>query len=129
MAQHSNFMSATAILKQLGENATIAAKIALAEGAEMVVAEAKSRCPVYDGKDKRVVKGALRDSIHAEKKKSGNEYRVVADAQSKDGLYYGTIVEYSPKINKPFLWPALDAKRDEVKQKIISAVRKAVRKH
>ena len=129
MARRNNFVSATAILKQLGENATIAAKAALAEGAEIVVAEAKSRCPVYDGKDKRVVKGALRDSIHAEKKKGGAEFRVVADAQSKDGLYYGTIVEYSPKINKPFLWPALDAKREDIKQRLIDAVRKAVRKH
>ena len=110
------FDSAAAILRQLGEDATSAAKAALAEGAEIVVAEAKNRCPVYDGNDKRVVKGALRDSIHKEKQKGGNEYRIVADAQAKDGMYYGTIVEYSPKINKPFLWPALDAKREEIKK-------------
>lgn len=122
------FESATAILRQLGENATSAAKAALTEGADIVVAEAKSRCPVYEGKDKRVVKGALRDSIHSEKQKGGNEYRIVADAQAKDGMYYGTIVEYSPKINKPFLWPALDAKREEIKQKMITAVREAIRK-
>ena len=43
MARRNNFMSATAVLKQLGENAAVAAKTALAEGAEMVVAEAKSQ--------------------------------------------------------------------------------------
>lgn len=122
------FESAAVILKQLGEKATDAAKTALAEGAEIVVAEAKNRCPVYDGKDPRVVKGALRDSIHAEKQKGGSEYRIVADAQAQDGLYYGKIVEFSPKINKPFLYPAMDAKRKEVQEKIIAAVREAIRR-
>ena len=122
------FESAAAILRQLGENAITAAKAALAEGAEIVVAEAKNRCPVYDGNDKRVMKGALRDSIHSEKQKGCNEYRIVADAQAKDDMYYGTIVEYSPKLNKPFLWPALDAKREEIKQRMIAAVREAIRK-
>ena len=42
MARRNNFMSATAVLKQLGENAAVA-ETALAEGAEMVVAEAKSQ--------------------------------------------------------------------------------------
>ena len=122
------FDSAETILKELGEAAENAAIAALAEGAEMVMKEAKQRCPVYEGDDYRVVKGALRDSIHAEKQKGGKEYRIVADAQAKDGIYYGTIVEYSPKINKPFLYPAMDAKREAVKKKIIEAVREAIRK-
>ncbi|MBR3458880.1 MAG: HK97 gp10 family phage protein, partial [Selenomonadaceae bacterium] len=106
------FDSAETILKELGTAAENAAKAALAEGAEMVMKEAKQRCPVYEGDDYRVVKGALRDSIHAEKQKGGKEYRIVADAQAQDGLYYGKIVEFSPKINKPFLYPAMDAKRE-----------------
>ena len=59
------WQSSEEILKELGENATEAAKSALAEGAELVMKEAKERCPVYTGNDRRVVKGALRDSIHA----------------------------------------------------------------
>ena len=122
------FDSAETILKELGEAAENAAKAALAEGAEIVMKEAKERCPVYDGDDPRVVKGALRDSIHAVKEKGGKEYRIVADAQAQDGLYYGKIVEFSPKINKPFMYPAMDAKRDVVKKKIVDAVREAIRK-
>ena len=122
------FDSAETILKELGEAAETAAIAALAEGAEMVMKEAKQRCPVYEGDDYRVVKGALRDSIHDEKQKGGKEYRIVADAQAQDGLYYGKIVEFSPKINKPFLYPAMDAKREAVKKKIIEAVREAIRK-
>ena len=122
------FDSADTILRQLGEAAESAAKDALAEGAEIVMKEARERCPVYDGTDRRVVKGALRDSIHAEKRKGGREYRIVADAQARDGLYYGKIVEFSPKINEPFLYPALDAKRETVKKKIVEAVREAIRK-
>ena len=122
------FDSAETILKELGEAAENAAIAALAEGAEIVIKETKERCPVYDGDDPRVVKGALRDSIHAEKQKGGKEYRIVADAQAQDGLYYGKIVEFSPKINKPFLYSAMDAKREAVKKKIIEAVREAIRK-
>ena len=122
------FDSAETILKELGTAAENAAIAALAEGAKMVMKEAKQRCPVYEGDDYRVVKGALRDSIHAEKQKGGKEYRIVADAQAQDGLFYGKIVEFSPKINKPFLYPAMDAKREVVKKKIIEAVREAIRK-
>lgn len=122
------FESAETILKQLGEKAENAAKAALAEGAEILVKEAKERCPVYEGDDYRVVKGALRDSIHAEKQKGGAAYKVIADAQAQDGLYYGKIVEFSPKINKPFMYPAMDAKQEEIQKKIVAAVREAIRK-
>ena len=122
------FNSAETILKELGTAAENAAKAALEEGADMLVKEAKARCPVYDGDDPRVVKAALRDSIHAEKEKGGKEYRIVADAQAQDGLFYGKMVEFSPKINKPFLYPAMDAKRKEIQQNIVAAVREAIRK-
>lgn len=122
------FNSAETILKELGTAAENAAKAALEEGADMLVKEAKARCPVYDGDDPRVVKAALRDSIHAEKAKGGKEYRIVADAQAQDGLFYGKMVEFSPKVNKPFLYPAMEAKRKEIQQKMVAAVREAIRK-
>ena len=116
------------ILRELGEAATAAAKSALADGAEIVMQEAKNRCPVYKGNDRRVVKGALRDSIHAVKLKGGAKYKIVADAKSHDGIFYGKMVEFSPAINKPFMYPAMDARRDEVRNKIVDAVREALRK-
>ena len=122
------YQSAEEILRELGENATKAAKSALADGAEIVMQEARNRCPVYKGNDRRVVKGALRDSIHAVKQKGGAKYKIIADATSHDGIFYGKLVEFSPKINKPFMYPAMDARRDEVRNKIIDAVREALRR-
>ena len=122
------YQSAEEILRELGDNATKAAKDALADGAEIVMQEARNRCPVYKGNDNRVVKGALRDSIHAVKQKGGAKYKIVADAVSHDGIFYGKLVEFSPKINKPFMYPAMDARRDEVRNKIIDAVREALRR-
>ena len=61
------------------------------------------------------------------KRKGGKEYRIVADAQAQDGLFYGTIVEFSPK-GRPFLYPALDAKRKTVQDIIVERVREAIRK-
>lgn len=116
------------LLENMGEGVLEAGKKALAEGAEMVVQEAKTRCPVYKGNDHRVVPGALRDSICAIKKKGGAEYKITANAETKDGLKYGRLVEFSPRINKPFLYPAMDAKRDAVKEKIVDAVKAAVRR-
>ena len=122
------WQSAEDILKELGENATEAAKSALAEGVELVMKEAKERCPVYTGNDRRVVKGALKESIHAVKQKGGAKYKIIADAVSHDGIFYGKLVEFSPAINQPFMYPALDAQRETVKKLIVEAVREAVRK-
>ena len=122
------WQSSEDILKELGENATEAAKSALAEGADLVMKEAKERCPVYTGNDRRVVKGALKESIHAVKQKGGAKYKIIADAVSHDGIFYGKLVEFSPAINKPFMYPALDAQRETVKKLIVEAVREAVRK-
>ena len=122
------WQSSEEILKELGENATEAAKSALAEGAELVMKEAKERCPVYTGNDRRVVKGALKESVHAVKLKGGVKYKIIADAVSHDGIFYGKLVEFSPAINQPFMYPALDAQRETVKKLIVEAVREAVRK-
>lgn len=123
----AKFKRAETILKELGEQAMEAAKAALADGAEVVADEARRRCPVYDGRDRRVVKGVLKKSIHVVKGKGGKECYIVADAQAQDGLFYGTIVEFSPK-GRPFLYPALDAKRKAVQDIIIERVREAIRR-
>lgn len=134
-------------LREAGDHVEAAAKDALKKGVDVVVAEAKSRCPVYEGtkmkkklksgtlgeylvRDKRATPGKLRDSIHAvDRYGDGSWYNISADAvveTSKGPLYYGAIVEFSPKINKPFLYPAMDEHREDVKRKIAQAVKQAV---
>lgn len=90
-----------------------AAKIALKEGVDLIIADAKSRCPVKTGN--------LRDSIKAESLNDGAAYEISADAKN-DGVAYGQFVEFSPKINKPFLYPAVDANIDAVKNKVKQAI-------
>lgn len=107
-------------LKMISEKVSKTTKEALKECSEMLVQEAKSRCPVDSGR--------LRDSIHAEKRKGGTKYQVVADAKDNEGRYYGRIVEYSPKINRPFLYPAMDSLKEQIKEKLITAVRDGLKR-
>ena len=107
------------LLQTMGERAAKAAREALSEGADMVVAEAKDRCPVRSGE--------LKESIHKEVKKGGGRIDVVADAEHR-GVFYGRIVEFSPRINRPFLYPAMDSKRKAVREHITEAVREELKK-
>ncbi len=124
------------VLKELGQHVLEAAKAALKQGAEEIVADAKSRCPVYKGHQHNgrtymaanVKPGALRDSIKAEPNKAGTVYKISADAKSDDGFLYGQIVEFSPRVNRPFLYPALEAKRDMIKTNIETAIKQAIRR-
>ena len=109
-----------AALREMGEHVVEAAKAELKKGADEIVADAKSRCPVKTGR--------LRDSIKAVSNRDGSVYWITANAsvespKSPTGrFYYGAVVEFSPKINRPFLYPALDAHR----QKIYDGVGKAI---
>ena len=104
-------------LREMGEHVLQAAKDALKQGAAEVVADAKSRCPVKTGK--------LRDSIRADPDNAGTEYNISANAQNDNGEYYGQYVEFSPAINKPFLYPAMEANYDRIMSNIRSAVNRA----
>lgn len=114
-------------LRAMGEHVVTAAKVALKEGVDEVVADAKNRCPVKTGR--------LRDSIRAVSNKDGSAYYITANASkptkhldSADGrFYYGPVVEFSPKINKPFLYPAMDAHRQDIRDRIDAAISKATR--
>ena len=99
-------------LRELGEVVAEAAKRAIAQSANEVVEDAKSRCPVKTG--------ALKESIKATKQQGGATYKITS-------LYYGRFVELSPKINKPFMYPALDGNRDRLRENIRSAIRQATR--
>lgn len=113
-------------LKELGEHVLKAAKDALKAGVDIVVEDAKSRCPVKTG--------ALRDSIKAEPNKAQTVYQISANAKSAptkkapNGYLYGQIIEFSPHRGRPFLYPALEAKRGEVRDKIVNAIKGAMRK-
>ena len=106
------------VLAQYGEAAAAAAKEAISENAEELCKEAKSRCPVKTGK--------LKDSIHVVKLKKGAVCHVVADAKGNDDTPYARIVEFSPKIDKPFMYPAFDSKRDQMKENVIMKIREAL---
>ena len=98
-------------LREMGEEVAEAAKVAIAQSAAEIVEDAKNHCPVKTG--------ALRDSIKARKEQGGASYKITS-------LYYGRFVELSPKINKPFLFPALDQNRDRIRENIQAAIRRAM---
>lgn len=104
-------------LREMGEHVASAAKQALRSGAYTVAADAKRRAPVRTGK--------LRDSIKVTGNSNGTRYKVSADA-TNNGYKYGRIVEYSPKINKPFLHPALEANKSRIREGIKDAARDAI---
>lgn len=104
---------------ELGEKAVPAAKEALSSIADDVVNGAKSRCPVRTGR--------LQESIHKEVLGNGTRVKVVVDAKADDGTMYGALVEFSPKINKPFLYPALDEVRDDIGGRVADRIRKALK--
>ena len=97
-----------ALLREFGIEVTNAVKSALANCAEEIVQDAKSRCPVKTGK--------LRESIKAQKQQDGATYKIST-------LYYGRFVELSPHINRPFLYPALDANKENIRNAIKAAIR------
>lgn len=103
------------ILRDYGKRAAQAARQALEENAEIVLEEARARCPVDTGK--------LRDSLHLEKK-GADKIRIVADAQNK-GYYYGRLLEYAPN-GKPFMRPALESKREEIHRNVLEKIRGAI---
>ena len=104
-------------LRMKGEHVLTAAKQALKEGADMIVQDAKSRCPVKTG--------ALKNSITAKSLEYGAAYEISADAKNQNGVAYGQFVEFSP-YGHPFLYPAMDAQRDNVNNRVKQAVQNAI---
>ena len=89
-----------------------AAKRELAKGVMRVVADAKSRCPVDTGE--------LRRSIKAESNDDESMFYISANA------YKRTKNPQSLKINKPFLYPALEANYGRIMSNIRAAIDRAV---
>ena len=109
------YMDMESILESYGEEAVNAIREEMEVMAEKIVQDMKAR--------------ALRDSIHWTWNKKKTAIRIVADAKNKkNGVPYARYVEFSPKINRPFFYPALDAHRDEYHEGIVRALKKAVEK-
>ena len=88
--------------------------------ADKIVEDMKSRVPVRSG--------ALRDSIHWRWNKSKTAIEIVADAaHPKSHVKYGRLVEFSPKINKPFFYPAMDAHREAYREALKRTIQEAVK--
>lgn len=105
-------------LREMGEHVAEAARRALKAGAYRVAADAKSRCPVDTGK--------LRNSIHVDAdSRSKNWFHISASAEN-DGYDYARIVEFSPKINKPYMYPALDANAQQIYEDARNAASRAI---
>lgn len=115
------YMDMESILESYGEEAVNAIREEMEVMAEKIVQDMKARAPVDTG--------ALRDSIHWTWNKKKTAIRIVADAKNKkNGVPYARYVEFSPKINRPFFYPALDAHRDEYHEGLVRALKKAVEK-
>ena len=113
------------LLIELGADVSAAAKEELLQGGQTILADAKARI--------HSISGALSASGRLEVNKSGTIVRIVFDAASpatahSDGDYrYAKIVEFRPGHEHPYLYPAYDANRDQIKQNVIEAIHKAVR--
>ena len=119
--RNSSYLSTAQTIKKLreiGEHVVNAAKKALEEGANQVKDTAKQNCPIRTGK--------LRDSIKATPQRGGATYKISADAFNDKGVNYGRIVEYSPRINRPFMYPALETNRAQIYNNIKGAIKEAV---
>ena len=106
-------------LRRKGNGIVHAAKLALREGAELIVNDAKARVPVKTGK--------LRDSIHATAEANGAVVKIEATAKNADGVPYAQFVEYDPRINRPFLYPAVDANISALNEKLKAAMGESLR--
>ena len=105
-------------LREKGEHVLAAAKSALKDGVDLVVSDAKSRCPVRTGK--------LKNSIKAEDVAQGAIYELSANATNPKGIAYGQFVEFDPRINRPFLYPAVYAHIREMRANIRQAIQNAI---
>lgn len=101
-------------LPEISAAIAAAAREAVAAGAELVVASAKSRVPVDTGR--------LRDSIHVDEEAEGT-YVVAGNRE----VFYGNIVEHGGgnMPPHPFLLPALEENRATIEADVTAAIRKA----
>lgn len=108
----------------VGRAATEAGKAALKQGAEYMLAECKKRCPYDPDHDKKHnQKGThLRDSLRIEYKDKGMYAKILTDLKTDNGLNEGAVVEYSSRVNIPFMQQTKDACMEQVQAMIRDAI-------
>lgn len=120
---------ATEELRRKGEHVLTAAKKALRDGADIIAADMRRRVPIKSGK--------LKSSINVESLENGAVYRFSANARNpKDNFLYAPIVEFATwrnvkgkrhrKKKTAFMYPAFDARRQEVNSLIKDAINSAI---
>lgn len=115
------YMNLKEILETYGKEAVEAIREEMERQADLIVADMKARVPIDTG--------ALRDSIHWKWNRNKTAIIIVADAANKkNGVPYGRYVEFSPKINEPFFYPALDARKDSYHEALVKALKDTVQK-
>lgn len=124
MARGIGFTHKYATVKQLLEKFTEAAvkrcQDEISQGADEVVNECKATTAFSDTSPKKHAVH-LRDSIHKEKRNNGLRYAILVDAKDKNGVAYGWYVEAT----HPFLFPTVNAHREDIKQRAIRALKGA----
>ena len=121
MAKRKRTVGFARIMASIGQAATQNAVKALAEGAQLITEDAKSRI--------HSVSGDLAASVRAIPRNKGTVIKIVADATDKKGVPYGQYVEFWPGREHPFMYPAMYANRSTVKKMVADAIREAVRNH
>lgn len=112
---------------QIGEQIGVQARLALEEVAENIVITAKSLAP-GDGK--------LKDSIkwYWVKNRDGWQIKINSTpAKNASGVSYGQYAEWDPLFSKdgqkPFLYPAMDAHREEFDAVIKKTITEVIRRY
>lgn len=115
------YLDVKAISEMYGEMVVDALRRQMEIEVEKIIEDMKSRVPVRSG--------ALRDSIHWRWNKNKTAIEILADAaHPRSHVKYGRLVEFSPRINKPFFYPAMDAHREEYRESLRRAMQEAVKR-
>lgn len=118
MARRMSASAIETVLTELGAEVSTVAKAELLRGGQTILTDANARIHSISGK--------LSASGKLKVNAKGTVVKIVFDAENK-GYGYSKIVEFRPGHEHPFLYPAYDAHRNQVKQNVIDAIRQAVR--
>lgn len=133
----SSFKSLNALLKDADEKVKEAASEALNEASDEIVKQIRENMNAQGIRERT---GALRGSIEIRKSTPKNLNALIKSevfarrpkrpgwrnpkmkGRYKYGTPYGRILEFSPRINKPFFYTAWYKKRSTVKEEIINKI-------
>lgn len=112
----------SSIAERFGEAVKNAGVEQLRKGAEQIARTARELCPTRTGKLKNSIRVVDKSS------KTKTKIQVLADAKDDKGFCYARIVEFSPKMGRPFLIPARDEHAAEIRSNALDAIRDAIKR-